>query len=60
MKVNSFTVKNYMIAWTIVTGLIISAWFSLILLNSPCDNPTLQENFDVNKYTGTWYELQRS
>ena len=41
MKVNSFTVKNYMIAWTIVTGLIISAWFSLILLNSPCDNPTL-------------------
>ena len=60
-KASAFSVvKNYMIAWTIVSGILIGGWLTLILLNSPCDNPALQANFDVKRYTGTWYELQRS
>ena len=56
----SQNVKCYLIAWSIVTAIIISAWFTMILLNSPCDVPAIQPNFDLSKYAGTWYEIKRN
>ena len=28
-------------------------------IDSECDTPTLQQNFDLSKYTGLWYEIAR-
>ena len=49
--------QKYLCTLAIALSAIQTTWSRFIDL--PCDSPHLQENFDVNQYTGLWYEIFR-
>ena len=49
-----------MYVWSIMTTLFVVGWIALSIMNVPCDRPTLQPNYNIDQFLGTWYELKRN
>ena len=51
--------KCAFIAMSIFTGTLLTAYIVLALIYGPCPNTEYMDKFEVDRYKGTWYELQR-
>ena len=49
-----------MTVWSIMTAVFVVGWIALSIMNVPCDRPTLQADYNIEKFLGTWYELKRN
>ena len=41
------------------TAILSAAYLTLRFTGNTCQNPQLQENFDITQYTGVWYEYSK-